>query len=621
MKKIIYIITLLLLILLLFLATIPPKINPLIIHFTITGISFLIFIIPLIFTTKNIICKSLNKFWNDLSQDKTLKLVSLALISLLLPHIPKAFINSLFSFIYISINEVFINFINDGERIQLVCESFDYNNYYYLESLTHFLSSECSSRIFVSTLRLWISSLTIAYNQAQISFLPFVELILFLALLSLTVKIIEQINSLSKSQNWNEKTINWLQEIFKDPIIRSNIIFYIILSCGIYLSIASIATIPSLQTSKSIPGAISVENLQESFDKSVISFRSKFLIQEDGLNSSSKLFDTLKTNSPSKTTEEFIKEKLKKENTNNQNVNFLNSIMESSIIGFRADQRRNLIQMGEQMLSSINAEMNEMVKNAITKYEISSSARKGSRETIEHYLALIDWFNSSSSSMERQFNQCFNSINNFDQNLENEFNSLQEYISYYIDNNIETNYYSPVFENNNNTLDSSWRNASNHCQTLETTEQEVPSRQELGAYLGVFSFVASWLLRIESLPLTLITGLIGFGLLGAACSSFVRERIEPKIEQKKTSLLVKDLPKVIIIGLSAAILVFLSVMGGLAVFFSTNSDPNPYALLLGCLIAASFGEDVWKAARNRFKDNLKKQSGNSQELSKKSKEH
>ena len=45
---------------------------------------------------------------------------------------------------------------------------------------------------------------------------------------------------------------------------------------------------------------------------------------------------------------------------------------------------------------------------------------------------------------------------------------------------------------------------------------------EAGAGWGPFGWVANWLLRTRSFALTLITGMLGFGLLGASISSFVR---------------------------------------------------------------------------------------------------
>lgn len=145
------------------------------------------------------------------------------------------------------------------------------------------------------------------------------------------------------------------------------------------------------------------------------------------------------------------------------------------------------------------------------------------------------------------------------------------------------------------------------CQpfSLSPQEREPPHRPDLGsANLGPFGHVAQWLLRTESLPLALITGLIGFGLLGAAGSSFIRARDEQNKAQQNGAQqntskrpLVTDMTGILIRGVTAAIAVFLAVEGGLTVFAvagSTGTEPNPYVLLLTCLAAAVFSERIWK---------------------------
>ena len=42
----------------------------------------------------------------------------------------------------------------------------------------------------------------------------------------------------------------------------------------------------------------------------------------------------------------------------------------------------------------------------------------------------------------------------------------------------------------------------------------IPAREDFGGYLGIFGTAARWLLKTESLSLVLITGLLGFGLVG-----------------------------------------------------------------------------------------------------------
>jgi hypothetical protein len=115
------------------------------------------------------------------------------------------------------------------------------------------------------------------------------------------------------------------------------------------------------------------------------------------------------------------------------------------------------------------------------------------------------------------------------------------------------------------------------------------------------------LLNAASIPLALIVGMLGFGLLGAMISTFVKERIEAGTQeraQRSEHVLVRDLAGVLLRGLSAAIVVFLAVQGGLAVLSGADSDPNPYVLLLACFVAAVFSERVWESAYAYLKRKL-----------------
>jgi uncharacterized BrkB/YihY/UPF0761 family membrane protein len=102
----------------------------------------------------------------------------------------------------------------------------------------------------------------------------------------------------------------------------------------------------------------------------------------------------------------------------------------------------------------------------------------------------------------------------------------------------------------------------------------------------------------RALSLVSVVGLIGFGLLGAAASMIIHERTQ----RLSNTPLVSDLPSVIVRGVTAAIVVFLAVKGLLAIFAPQTPDPNPYVLLLTCLIAAVFSEPVWEAARSYLED-------------------
>jgi hypothetical protein len=109
-----------------------------------------------------------------------------------------------------------------------------------------------------------------------------------------------------------------------------------------------------------------------------------------------------------------------------------------------------------------------------------------------------------------------------------------------------------------------------------------------------FGRATGWLLSTESRDLALIVGLLGFGFFGALASSFIRRA------QANELLAASDLiVPALIRGVAAAVLIFLAVVGGIAVFTRSDPEPNPYAVFLACFIASVFSEDVWEWARRR----------------------
>jgi hypothetical protein len=139
------------------------------------------------------------------------------------------------------------------------------------------------------------------------------------------------------------------------------------------------------------------------------------------------------------------------------------------------------------------------------------------------------------------------------------------------------------------------------CVTPEF-QQTVYAAPVAGSGWGPFGLVARWLLQTKSIPLALITGMLGFGLLGSAIATFVRggERGQVSLAAEVTSVLVR--------GLSAAVVVFLAVKGGLAIFSASENEPNAYVVFLTCLVGAVFSEDVWNWAHSKFLDNLSSKS-------------
>ena len=122
-----------------------------------------------------------------------------------------------------------------------------------------------------------------------------------------------------------------------------------------------------------------------------------------------------------------------------------------------------------------------------------------------------------------------------------------------------------------------------------------PEQRQLGTSLGPIGKATGWLLRAQSLPLTLVVGLVGYGLLGALISRFViardnEFRIDNAIEFAVVALA----------GFVAALVVFVSSFGGMYILAREATDPNPYAVFALCLGGAIFSSSVWTNLRDRL---------------------
>jgi hypothetical protein len=126
--------------------------------------------------------------------------------------------------------------------------------------------------------------------------------------------------------------------------------------------------------------------------------------------------------------------------------------------------------------------------------------------------------------------------------------------------------------------------------------RSTPAPPKAGSQWGVFGMASGWLLKTRSFSLILITGMLGFGLFGSVTSSFIRQQTS----HTRGDPLVPDLPFAVVRGLSAAVVVFLAVEGGIAIFTAAEPQPNPYVLFFTCLVGAVFSETVWNWAKKKL---------------------
>ncbi|GEM_PF-2850007 len=398
------------------------------------------------------------------------------------------------------------------------------------------------------------------------------------------------------------------KSLTKEQRVRlSNRFFFLLVFGGLYLSLAAIAAIPSLQETKSMPDEFNPNTLKVHINESMTLFNSHFPTAGSDNLTVNPFIQVAKDN-PFTTLESLV-EASETNPTGNSSQIQINAQNLEAIKDYLNEERNKRIQLiddGNKLLLITRQTIQKMSMDSITEYR-SNVVKTGKRETINHFFEILQWFEKNVNDLELQLNTCLSGI----QTTNDKWKMNAEKLRPYLTSSMSVQELLPQ----KSLPDLSLEKIENQCKdNILDKIGSTPKRDDLGEKFGfLFNFLFGWLLKSESLPLAMIVGLLGFGLLGSACSSFVRERIDKTVKKKskEDSPLVEDLPKVFVIGVSAAILAFLSVMGGFSVLFTNATEPNPYSLLLVCLVAAAFGEDVWSSAQEKLRSKLKQDKQNS----------
>ena len=466
--------------------------------------------------------------------------------------------------------------------------------------------SDCIGRLGLGFFTACIESLIDAYNLNELQSWPFVSLLFILAFWVIIAQILGQSVQMGSPTNQPR----WLFAMRGlSEAKRKNMLFFLLLIIAGYLSIAAIAAIPGLQENVQTSAEVSVENLRQQLNVSLeaakkpditsLSQNDPFVVIQQLLNPLPKKEPT-EASSPEPTVKAedvrlvALPESIEKGETRRINAptNYIENVKYD--LSWYRNYRRNLVETYNSLVKRYQDRKEAAKAQALRTYEISNINRKGNREKADHFLIIATWYSGFLHDLDDQGSKCYSELLNMD-NLWRRWSDERE--GRLISWNDRAMPYDPLSRQ----VHEVYNNALNNCNySVRSVAERVPDRPAMGSNLGPFSIVASWLLRTESLSLALIVGLFGFGLLGSACSTFIRERSQ----RQSGDALVTDLSNVLIRGLSAAIVVFLAVEGGLAVFSAGQSDPNPYVLLLTCLIAAVFSETVWEWARARLQENF-----------------
>jgi hypothetical protein len=271
-----------------------------------------------------------------------------------------------------------------------------------------------------------------------------------------------------------------------------------------------------------------------------------------------------------------------------------------------------LTEAWKQLRQQVLGEQERVVKRALAAYTIENLNRVGSREQANHFLELSKWVDRSLSGLFSNLDYCRAAISRVrglaisaagrQASAVNDPGPAVAILR--PDSSTKRGSFpeqAPAGVGGVSTFQSAppWLDASSaaevaiqQCQVRRLDIGEPPDRSDFGLTLGIVGDLSIWLLRTESIPLALITGLIGFGLFGALISTFVRT---PAGQTPKL-----DIFGVVTRGVSAALVVFLAAYGGIAIVSQTGSDPNPYVVFVTCLVGAVFGDNVWLWAKEKF---------------------
>jgi hypothetical protein len=359
---------------------------------------------------------------------------------------------------------------------------------------------------------------------------------------------------------------------------------------GIYLSIAAIVAIPWLEEDKN------PQNLtRERLEKALLTLVPK----SDDVDLNVVAKDAAGPPDPLLQLDESLKETLKrlndakdvKEPWAQQNASFITDEIGRAISTVRG-ARTALHERQTQLQENIRRRRSQIVNEALAAFDSETMSPMSVQERALFFRDIQRTAQRQASDMQGAMNDCAQAVSVADKQVE----------SFARDSNLALSKLSQTTLSPSGSRfwshDMIGLSMSRGCtsMSLGPSQYEPP---DPGATWGPFAVVSQWLLRTKSHALTLITGMLGFGLLGASIATFIRPSAQASISSPAG-----DAATTIIRGLSAAIVIFLAAKGGLAIVSSSEAEPNAYVLFFTCLVGAVFSESVWEWAKVKLGGSL-----------------
>ncbi|MCC6615632.1 MAG: hypothetical protein IT320_19335 [Anaerolineae bacterium] len=377
----------------------------------------------------------------------------------------------------------------------------------------------------------------------------------------------------------------WLKA--RKPAHWQNFALVLVLALGAYLSLVAIVAIPALRPDVS-PGAEDITGTTLSTQLRLLAESQSVAPPYDPTESEAAEGD----NDPFEPLTTFIAE--------HPEAAFY---AQSTLDGVKSMRTYGIQELDQLQVFRDTVQASDLARAAET-FTIRQQTRLGNRENAEYYLQLVDWYMGHIDQMNDAIVDCSRALTEADAAWSTWADSAKTSLAAVVNQTDETIAAAIT------PLPAPPADVASliraECIEPRLADDPMPDRPTLGAYWGPLGTLAVWVLESETMPLALIVGMVGFGVLGAATSTIIREKLESLQNPPPANdgVVVRDLFGVLVRGISSAVVVFLAAEGGLSILAVEETEPNPYALLLLCLIAAVFSEAVWDWAQKWLGERL-----------------
>ena len=396
--------------------------------------------------------------------------------------------------------------------------------------------------------------------------------------------------------------LNWLSSW--TPAHRRKALFWAALGAGTYLSLAAIIAIPWIQgindkdpsetteLRNRLRVAMLSEDLGGNLSVPVVQDQTYSKINELIASTQAKI-----SNKPNSEAAEAIKSETSGQNID---VNDSGTHLEGER---RATVYRNLVfdlQQAKRDLDTLPNKWSSAIvrlenhqkvlqENALNTFDNYADTDLSRREREQWASDLLRWYRSSLTQISWDFSDLHRS-------LKFQLRDIERWLRYVEETLTTSNRRQLHFPSAPSSI------RDHEFQTANVYDNQIPPTPREDTGLGAFAFFAQWLVSSRSLSLALISGMIGFGLFGSVMG---RAFLPAHDEQGKP--LDSWSGDVLLVGFSAAVIIFLASQGGMAVIASGNTELNPHVLFLACFVGAAFGDRVWNRAKVQLLEKLNEQ--------------